>query len=73
MSCSPSRTKRRPRPVTAREIADAVQALELNIPVRAAERKGTQIILHTRAGDYAYTPKSASGAADKPAPKGKSK
>ena len=43
------------RKVTAQQIAEAVKALGLNIPVRSAERKGTQIILHTRNGDYAYT------------------
>ena len=47
------------RKVTPAQIAAAVEALGITIPVRAAERKGTQIILHTRAGDYAWTPPSS--------------
>ena len=44
------------RAVTGAEIQAAVEALGITIPVRAAERKGAQIILHTRNGDYAWTP-----------------
>ena len=50
----------KPRPVTGREIQEAAQALGINVPVRSATRKGRQIILHTRAGDYAYTPPTKS-------------
>ena len=52
-------TKRRAAktPPTPGEISAAIQALGLNIPVRSAERKGKQIVLHTRNGDYAWTPK----------------
>ena len=55
---------------TPAQIAAAVKALGLTIPVRAAERKGTQIILHTRAGDYAWTlPASRGGTTKKRASK----
>jgi hypothetical protein len=46
--------------VTPAEIAAAAKALGLNVPIRSAERKGTQIVLHTRSGDFAYTPKAGS-------------
>ena len=48
----------RAKPVTGSEIQEAVRELGINVPVRSAERKGKQIILHTRNGDYAYTPKA---------------
>ncbi len=54
----------RQKAVTKAEIAAAVKALKLNTPIRAAERKGASIILHTRSGDFTYTPrtqKSGSG------------
>ena len=47
--------KRKPRPVTSGEIRAAVADLEIKAPIRSAERKGTQIILHTRNGDFAWT------------------
>ena len=46
------------KPVTQAEIAVAVAALQLNTPIRSAERKGASIILHTRSGDFTYTPRS---------------
>ena len=49
----------RVKPVTSREIQAAAQALGINVPIRAATRKGAQIILHTRAGDFAWTPPAA--------------
>ena len=45
------------KPVTQAEIAVAVAALQLNTPIRSAERKGRSIVLHTRSGDFTYTPK----------------
>ena len=44
------------KPVSKAEIAAAAEALKLNVPVRRAERKGSSILLHTRAGTFTYTP-----------------
>ena len=51
----------RTKPVTKAEIAAAVEALKLNVPVRRAERKGTSIVLYTRTGPVTYTPPAAAG------------
>jgi hypothetical protein len=50
------------RRATPAEIDQAAKALGITVPIRAAERKGTQIVLHTRSGDYAWTPPTAKGA-----------
>jgi len=52
--------------VTPDQVAAAVKALGLTIPVRSAFWKGTQIILRTRNGDHAWTPP---GSKKKPASK----
>ena len=53
-----ARRAAKPRPVTPAEIKAACKALGLNVPVRAAERQGAQIVLHTRNGDFAWSPKA---------------
>ena len=71
-----ARRAAKPRPVTPQELAAAVRALGINVPVRSAERKGNQIILHTRNGDFAYTPEPppqsppASGGEEEAPPRG---
>lgn len=49
----------RAKAVTKREIQEAALALGITIPIRSASRRGVQIILRTRDGDYAYTPAGA--------------
>lgn len=45
--------------VTPAQVAAAVKALGITIPVRSAFWKGTQIILRCRDGDHAWTPPAA--------------
>ena len=40
-------------------VARAVAALGITVPVRAATRRGKQIVLQTRSGEYSWTPPSA--------------
>jgi len=56
----------KPKPVSKAELARAKKELGITVPVRAWERKGTGIVLHTRNGDFVWKPKKPSPPAPLP-------